>query len=414
MPRILSFFLFQFVLSVVAGIAIPDAKVVVPGTVVIDGQRLVDVKERTRRKDPACDAELKHLVAQADYWLTQGPWSVTTKTEAPPNGTLHDYASQAPYWWPSNTTNGCPYINIDGVVNPEVNKYPDHLNRGLMFNSSYILSLAWYYTGHDQYAKHAGDILRTWFLNPSTKMNPNLEHAQIIPCKNSGRSIGIIDFSQEYTDVIDAAAILNTGAPGWTSDDVKGFKTWNSQFLTWLSQSDFGMEEANATNNHGTWANMQIAALALFTGNHSLALSTTKLATNFINGQILKNGTQPQEVVRTRSFHYSNFNLAALLRWAMIAEKLGINLYKYKGPQGQTLFAAVDAIIPAAVNGQKDWPFEELEFLRYAATDNVHAAANAGYAPARKVVRKLQPPPGGDIFRLRPAPEQLDNIDVTS
>lgn len=71
----------------------------------------------------------------------------------------------------------------------------------------------------------------------------------------------------------------------------------------------------------------------------------------------------PQEVARTRSFHYSNFNLAALLRWAMIAEKLGINLYKYKGPQGQTLFTAVDAIIPAAVNGQKDWPFEELEFF---------------------------------------------------
>jgi hypothetical protein len=286
--------------------------------------------------------------------------------------------------------------------------------RDVMFNSSYILSLAWYYTGHEQYSKHAGNILRTWFLDPNTKMNPNLQHAQIIPCQNSGRSIGIIDFSQEYTDVIDAAAILNTGAPGWTADDIQGFKAWNSEFLTWLSQSEFGQAEASGTNNHGTWANMQIAALALFTGNHSLALSTTKKATSFINEQILKNGTQPQEVVRTRSFHYSNFNLAAHLRWALVGEKLGIDNFRYRGPQGQTLFAAVDAIIPAAVNGQKDWPFEELNFLPYSATDNVHAAADAGYAPARKAVRKVQPPPGGDIFMLRPAPEQLDNIDVTS
>jgi hypothetical protein len=289
----------------------------------------------------------------------------------------HDYASQAPYWWPSNTSTGCPYINRDGIINPEVNKYPDHLNRGLMFNSSYILSLAWYYTGHEQYAKHAGNILRTWFLDRNTKMNPNLQHAQIIPCQNSGRSIGIIDFSQEYTDVIDAAAILNTGAPGWTADDIQGFESWNSEFLTWLSQSEFGQAEASGTNNHGTWANMQIAALALFTGNPSLALSTTKKATSFINEQILKNGTQPQEVVRTRSFHYLNFNLAAHLRWALVGEKLGIDNFRYRGPRGQTLFAAVDAIIPAAVNGQKDWLFEELNFLPYSATDNVHAAADA-------------------------------------
>jgi hypothetical protein len=68
-------------------------------------------------------------------------------------------------------------------------------------------------------------------------MNPNLNHAQIVPCANDGRSIGIIDFSQEYTNVLDAVAILSTGAPGWSRADMAAFKAWNRQFLVWLKDS---------------------------------------------------------------------------------------------------------------------------------------------------------------------------------
>jgi hypothetical protein len=245
-------------------------------------------------------------------------------------------------------------------------------------------------------------------------MNPNLNHAQIIPCANTGRSIGIIDFSQDYTEVLDAVAILNTGAPGWTKADAKAFRAWNTQFLEWLAYSPFGIEESTASNNHGTYARMQITAMALFTGNLSLALSNAELAKTFLNNQITANGSQPQELARTRSFHYSNFDLTAHLRWALTARKLGIDMFKYVGPQGQTLFKAVDFLVPAAVNGAADWPYPELQFTQYAATDNVHAAAQEGDPVAAAAVKDLQPPAfGGDIFVLRPAPQQLDNINTT-
>jgi hypothetical protein len=279
-----------------------------------------------------------------------------------------------------------------------------------MFNSTYVLSLAWYYTGNPKYSKHASDILRTWFLDSKTAMSPNLNHAQIIPCANTGRSIGIIDFSQEYTNVIDAVAILNTGAPGWSKADGKAFVSWNKQFLTWLADSPFGVEEAAAQNNHGTFANMQIAALALFTGNITLAKQRAELAKSFINSQITANGSQPQELARTRSFHYSNFDLTAHLRYALIARKVGVDLFKYTGPQGQTLFKAVEFLIPAAAGGADKWTYPELGFTQYAATDNVRAAAQEGDKAALKVLTKLVAPPGGDIFGLRPAPEQLDSI----
>ena len=94
----------------------------------------------------------------------------------------------------------------------------------------------------------------------------------------------------------------------------------------------------------------------------------------------------------------------------MIAKKLGIDLYKYKGPDGQSLFGATDLLIPAAVKGQTAWPYPELNFHKYAATDNIRGAADAGDRKAKEVIGRLEAPPAGDIYVLRLAPEQLDNI----
>ncbi|KAJ3481117.1 hypothetical protein NLG97_g7904 [Lecanicillium saksenae] len=403
--------LYSILSVLLAGSAGAASLPAVPKTVVIDGLQLAKTKRALLRGDSSLQAALSHLQAQADNWLNQGPWTVTAKDKPPPGGTIHDYASQAPYYWPNpNTSDGCPYINKDGQRNPEVDKYQDRKAVGKMFNSTYVLSLAWYYTGRAEYAAHAVKILRTWFLDPDTAMAPNLNHAQIIPCANTGRSIGIIDFSQEYTNVLDAVAILSTGAPGWKCSDAKAFKKWNKQFLSWLTDSKFGKAEANAANNHGTFANMQIAALALFTGNKTLARDTSKLMVQFIDKQIREDGYMPDEVARTRSWHYTNFNLGAMLRWALVAKKVGINVYSHEGPKGQSLFKAVNVTIAAAVDGPSRWPYEDLEFQRFAGTDNIHAAALAGLEEAKSAVNDLQPPPGGDIFALRPAAQQLDSI----
>jgi hypothetical protein len=387
----------------------------VPRTAVLDGARLQQTRIRLDHGDPRLRRTLGGLTTRADAWLNQGPWTVVDKPRPAPGGDIHDYLSQAPYWWPTQPKTadnpwGCPYEQRDGQRNPEVDSGTDRQAVEKVFDSTYDLSLAWYYTGRKSYAEKAGQVLRTWFLDPATKMNPNLNHGQFIPCKYDGRAIGIIDFSQSYTSVLDAIAILNTGAPGWSTADRTGMRDWNVAFRTWLTDSAFGKEEGAAKNNHGTFYDMQLAALAYATGDETLARRTVLDArAKRIDAQIAADGSQPQELARTRSFHYSTFDLVAYTRLAAIGRHVGVNLWSYQGPDGQSLFKAVDFLLPAAT-GAAAWTYPELEFHRYSATDVVHAAADAGDVRAQKAVRQLQAPPGGDLWPLRPAAEQLDSI----
>ncbi|MEU1939459.1 alginate lyase family protein [Streptomyces coeruleorubidus] len=387
----------------------------IPHTAVMDGARLHRTKIRLEHGDPRLRRAVEVLRGRADRWLHQGPWTVVDKPRAAPSGDLHDYLSQAPYWWPTKTPApdnpwGCPYVQRDGERNPEVDSGTDRQDVEKTFDSAYDLSLAWYYTGDARYAEKAGQVLRTWFLDPATRMNPNLNHAQFIPCKYDGRAIGIIDFSQSYTSVLDALALLASGAPGWTAKDRRGMAHWNTAFLDWLRNSDFGKQEAAATNNHGTFYDLLVAGLAYATGDRELARRTVLDARHKrIAPQIAADGSQPQELTRTRSWHYSTFTLVAHARLAAIGRNAGVDLWAHQGPEGESLFKAVGYLLPAAT-GAAAWPHPELQFRRYAATDVVHAAADAGDRRAQRAVRSLEEPPGGDLWVLRPAAEQLDSI----
>jgi hypothetical protein len=387
----------------------------IPHTAVLDGARLHRTKVRLDHGHPRLRRAVALLRGRADRWLDQGPWTVVDKPRPAPSGDLHDYLSQAPYWWPTTTPGpdnpwGCPYVQRDGERNPEVDSGTDRQDVEKTFDSAYDLSLAWYYTGDARYAEKAGQVLRTWFLDPATRMNPNLNHAQFIPCKYDGRAIGIIDFSQSYTSVLDALALLESGAPGWTAKDRSGMARWNTAFLDWLRNSDFGKQEATATNNHGTFYDLLLAGLAYATGDRELARRTVLDARlKRIAPQIAADGSQPQELTRTRSWHYSTFTLVAHARLAAIGRNAGVDLWAYQGPDQESLFKAVGYLLPAAT-GAAAWPHPELEFRRYAATDVVHAAADAGDRRAQRAVRSLEEPPGGDLWVLRPAAEQLDSI----
>ncbi len=372
----------------------------------LDGAQLAAIKQQLATAPTSAEtAALNALTTSANQELTAGPWSVMDKTSTV-SADKHDYYSLATYYWPNpNTANHCPYIHKDGQWGPTVTTTGDLTAWAHTWHAINDLSLAWYYTGDAAYAKRAETDARTWFLNPATKMNPNMTFAQVVPCTKVGRAEGTLETSQALTQVIDSLALLDSGAPGWSSADHAGMVSWLTAFSTWSRTSKLGKAESAATNNHGTWKDLQDAVIALYLGDRTTA---TKLIGNARTTRIAKqidaNGSQPAEMARTRPWHYANFNAQALCRLAEAGRHVGINLWAYKAPNGATIAKAVDFLIPAAT-GRSAWTHPDLDvFDPSLALDKIHAAAaEAGDANASAALAKVPAPTGGDLWPIVPA-----------
>ena len=288
-----------------------------PVSLLLDRAYVRDVRARAEKGDAAIAAAIAALEAEAKKALAISPMSVMDKAITPPSGDKHDYVSQAPYWWPDpSKPDGKPYIRKDGERNPEISKITDRDNLGRLGDAVATLSLAYAYTGREEYATHAARLVRAWFVDPATRMNPHLQFGQYIPGINQGRGIGIIE-TRNLPELLDGVMLLS-GSPAWTKADEDGLQAWMRAYLTWLVESPHGREESKNGNNHETWYDVQVAGLALYTGQVDVARRTLEGARARIATQIEPDGRQPRELERTRSWHYSEFNLAAFMDLATL------------------------------------------------------------------------------------------------
>lgn len=307
----------------------------------------------------ACTALLK----DADKALDFAPVSVMEKKNDPPGGDKHDYMSLAPYFWPDpSKPNGLPYIRKDGETNPEVKDYKDKEYMPKLCEGVHTLALAYYFSGDNKYADHAAKLLRVWFLDKETAMNPNLNYAQAIKGTNDGRGAGIID-SRHLIKVTDAIGLLSN-SKSWTASDQAGMKKWFSDFLNWMQTSKNGMDEMDAKNNHGVWYDAQCLSFALFTGNAAKAKEIVRSAQNRLDKQMDEDGFFPLEMARTTSMHYSCFVLEAFVVLAELAEKAGADLWSYTSPSGKSLKKAFDAYYPYLAK-EKEWTGQQIKEFNF-------------------------------------------------
>jgi hypothetical protein len=331
-----------------------------PRVFCLNPAKLAESEARLARGDESLQPAMKKLRAEADEALKAGPFSVMDKRLTPPSGDKHDYMSLGPYWWPDpNKADGLPYIRRDGRVNPETRTNDtDRLAFGRMTDAVETLALAWFLTDHRPYAVHAAKLLRAWFLEEGTKMNPNLQFGQAVPGRTQGRDIGIIDTAR-LTRVVDAIGLLES-ADAWTVEDQEAMRQWCRQYLTWLRTSSHGLGEEKQRNNHGTWYDAQVASLALFTGQDELARTTLdQVTTRRIDKQIEPDGRQPYELARTKSLGYSTMNLDGFIRLATMGEKVGVDLWHYESHDGRSLKKALDFLAGYA-DRDKKWPYQQI------------------------------------------------------
>jgi hypothetical protein len=329
-----------------------------PNTLIMDGYHLMQVKKKLEQKDPAILKLVDELKKKADVLLDMKLVSVMDKAFTPPSGNKHDYMSQAPYFWYDSTrANGLPYIRRDGEHNPEIKKITDRTYIGDLENATKILALGWYLTSEEKYAAKASTLIRHWFFDEATKMNPNLDYAQGIPGITEGRGIGIIE-SRTLTGIADAAALM-AGSASWTPTDTKQLKEWYRQYLHWMLTSKNGNEEHFWKNNHGTWFYVQAIDFALFTGDKEKALKLVNESKKRLDSQLTKEGKFPLELERTNALGYSTFVTSAWFQVATLGEKLGVDLWHYKTSSGASLQTAVDWLLPYALK-EKKWTYQQI------------------------------------------------------
>ena len=242
-------------------------------------------------------------------------------------------------------------------------------------------------------ALHAGEprssaTASTVSMNQRVSMTPHLRFAQLVRGNPAERGSGIID-TRWFIETVDAVALLR-GSPAWSAEDQRGMEQWCAAYAKWLRESPNGAHEQKARNNHGSWFAAQTAALALFAGDTAGARTIVEGAKARIGWQITPQGTQPIELERTRSYHYSNFNVEALTRLAEMGRHVGVDLWGYQAPEGGSLRKAVDHLARYAAEPAK-WPGQQIDAIDLdLLVQTFRRAQHAwGGAPYADVLRRL-------------------------
>ncbi len=324
-----------------------------------DSGHLSEVKAGLDR--PFYGEAYRNLISHADAILDAEPLSVMMKDKIPASGDKHDYMSQARYYWPDpSSPDGRPYINRDGVSNPEINRL-DRVRLGVTADRVKTLSLAWYFSGDEKYARKATEFIRVWFLDKKTSMNPNLEYAQVAPGHygDKGRSYGLID-TYSFVEMLDGVALLE-GSESFTKKDSRNLKKWFSDFTDWMIKSPQGIEESKAANNHSIAYDAQIIAFALYTGDLATAKEViASVPEKRISKQINPDGSQPHELKRTLSYHYSNYNLEHLIDIISMAKKLGLRIDKSISDDNPLFYKAMDFLAKYVGKDVSEWPYAQI------------------------------------------------------
>jgi len=314
-------------------------------------------------QDVTIDRTLRGTVMVEAAWAMKAAPVTVTASHSPRNaGGRHDFFSEGDYWWPNPMSADSPYIQKDGQTNPE--NFVEH--RAAMIRFSRIvgsLASAYVLTGERKYVLQALRHVRAWFVDTATMMNPNLQYAQAIKGRATGRGIGIIDAIQ-LMEVVQGLEAMEK-SPAMDRVVLEKTRDWFAQYLQWVTTHSYGKDEMNAANNHGTCWVMQVAAFAKFTANDSLmTFCRDRYKRVLLPKQMAADGSYPLELKRTKPYGYSLFNLDAMATICQLLSTPGDNLWNYS-TDGRSIKKGIEFLYPYIADKSK-WPFaHDVMFWEY-------------------------------------------------
>jgi hypothetical protein len=285
------------------------------------------------------------------------PISITQFRSPLSEGGPHDFFSMSDYFWPDPTKpDGKPYVQRDGQ------SYPGNFNEHRLAimklrDATAALAAAYRITQDERYAEKAVQLLWVFFVAPATRMNPNLEHAQVMIGKPAPtRGIGIID----TLHLIEVATAIRTleSSQALMPKKAEPLKQWFRDYLAWLRTSPRGADEGKRTNNHAVAFWLQIAAFSRLTGDETLlAECRRQFKEVFIPNQMAQDGGFPLELKRTKPYAYSIFQLDNMATLCQLLSTPNDNLWTFETADGRGMCKAMAYLYPFLADKSK-WPMK--------------------------------------------------------
>jgi alpha-galactosidase len=303
-------------------------------------------------------AKIDHerILRAAGRALALAPISITQYRAKLSDGGPDDFYSNGDYWWPNPATpNGLPYVQRDGQSNP--NNFNAHRRCIAQLRDAVAaLAAAYELTRDDRYAAKAAELLRVFFLDPKTRMNPRLDYAQAIPGVTPGRGTGIIDTL--HLIEIPVAVEAMQPSPAFPAEVLEGLKRWFHDYAQWMTTSKNGRTEAAAKNNHAVAFYLQLAVFARFTGDtEELARCRRQFKEVFVAKQMAADGSFPAELRRTKPYGYSIFQLDNMATLCQVLSTPQENLWLFTLPDGRGMRKAMSYLYPFLADKSK-WPLK--------------------------------------------------------
>ena len=299
--------------------------------------------------------EKERVLSAADKYLNEEPITITSSSSPRSAGGKHDFFSEGDYWWPNPENPDGPYIQKDGMTNPD--NFVAHRKAMVRLSiQSAALTAAYKITRESKYALKAIDHLKAWFVNDATRMNPHLLYSQAIKGRYTGRGIGIID-TIHLIEVARSIMIIEE-AGLFTPSELSAIKKWFSDYLEWMTAHQYGKDEMNAKNNHGTCWVMQAAAFSQLVGDDDkMNFCRDRFKKVLLSNQMAEDGSFPLELCRTKPYNYSLFNLDAMATICQILSTEKDNLWEYSLPDGRSMKKGIEFMYPFIADKSK-WNYK--------------------------------------------------------